>query len=125
MRYIERQQRADGSWYGRWGVCFTNATWFALDALAMVGRTYANRHAARLGPFYKHFHTGHTVVADACNSAPAIGWMCTSPPDTCIVWVSPGTGSVEVRRACEFLVSKQKTDGGWGETFRVPFPPYK
>ena len=43
IQYIRRQQRVDGSWYGKWGVCFTNATWFALDALAMVGHTYATR----------------------------------------------------------------------------------
>jgi cycloartenol synthase len=28
QRFIERQQRADGSWYGSWGVCFTYAAWF-------------------------------------------------------------------------------------------------
>jgi len=27
------------------------------------------------------------------------------------------TNSLHVRKACEFLVSKQKEDGGWGETF--------
>lgn len=26
--FIEKQQRADGSWYGSWGVCFTYAVWF-------------------------------------------------------------------------------------------------
>ena len=27
-KYIEGQQRPDGSWYGSWAVCFTYATWF-------------------------------------------------------------------------------------------------
>ena len=27
-KYILGQQRADGSWYGSWGVCFTYAAWF-------------------------------------------------------------------------------------------------
>ena len=27
-QYILDQQRADGSWYGSWGVCFTYAAWF-------------------------------------------------------------------------------------------------
>ena len=43
IAYILQQQRHDGSWYGKWGVCFTNATWFAIDALALVGRTHDNR----------------------------------------------------------------------------------
>ena len=27
-RFILKQQRPDGSWYGSWGVCFTYAIWF-------------------------------------------------------------------------------------------------
>lgn len=29
------------------------------------------------------------------------------------------SNSKEVRKACEFLIGKQKEDGGWGETFEV------
>lgn len=29
------------------------------------------------------------------------------------------TNSASVKRACEFLRSKQKLDGGWGETYMV------
>ncbi|KAL3521501.1 hypothetical protein ACH5RR_019650 [Cinchona calisaya] len=42
LRYIENNQNADGSWYGRWGVCFTYATWFAVEALVVGGRNYQN-----------------------------------------------------------------------------------
>lgn len=28
------------------------------------------------------------------------------------------------RRACEFLVSKQRADGGWGESYKVRLQPY-
>ncbi|KAK9909494.1 hypothetical protein WJX75_003160 [Coccomyxa subellipsoidea] len=45
QRFIERQQRADGSWYGSWGVCFTYAAWFGCEALAAVGKTVANSEA--------------------------------------------------------------------------------
>lgn len=34
LQFILRQQAADGSWYGGWGVCFTYATWFAVEALS-------------------------------------------------------------------------------------------
>lgn len=27
--------------------------------------------------------------------------------------------SVAVKKACEFLVSKQRADGGWGESYKV------
>lgn len=33
VNFILKQQRADGSWYGSWAVCFTYGTWFAIEAL--------------------------------------------------------------------------------------------
>ncbi len=68
LDYIRKAQRADGSWYGSWGICFTYAGMFALESLASVGETYEN--------------------------------------------------SPRVRRACEFFLSKQMEDGGWGESYR-------
>ncbi|PWZ10298.1 Cycloartenol synthase [Zea mays] len=46
--FIESMQRNDGSWYGSWGVCFTYATWFAVEGLACAGRTFNN------SPVYTH-----------------------------------------------------------------------
>ena len=40
--YIKKCQRSDGSWYGSWGVCFTYATWFAIESLCSTGLTYDN-----------------------------------------------------------------------------------
>ncbi|KAJ7045781.1 terpene synthase [Mycena alexandri] len=42
IKYLHGQQRADGSWYGTWGICFTYATMFALESLGLAGETYAN-----------------------------------------------------------------------------------
>ncbi|PNS16468.1 Lanosterol synthase [Sphaceloma murrayae] len=47
--YIRRAQRDDGSWYGAWGICFTYAGMFAMEALASVGETYANSERVRRG----------------------------------------------------------------------------
>ncbi|EGD81137.1 cycloartenol synthase [Salpingoeca rosetta] len=66
INYLFRMQRADGSFEGMWGICFTYGTWFALDGLG------------------------------------AAGYDCTDP---------------RIMKACDFLASKQKPDGGWGETF--------
>jgi squalene cyclase len=43
IQFVKRTQRLDGRWYGSWGVCFTYATWFALEALACFGENYQNR----------------------------------------------------------------------------------
>uniref|UniRef100_A0A803MET3 Terpene cyclase/mutase family member n=1 Tax=Chenopodium quinoa TaxID=63459 RepID=A0A803MET3_CHEQI len=53
--------------YGFWGICFTYATWFAVEALLTSNKNYHNSQA--------------------------------------------------VQRGCEFLLSKQLPDGGWGESY--------
>ena len=68
LQYICKAQRSDGSWYGSWGICFTYAGMFALEALASAGETYTN--------------------------------------------------SADVRKGCDFLVAKQRDDGGWGESYK-------
>uniref|UniRef100_A0A8D1LY59 Terpene cyclase/mutase family member n=1 Tax=Sus scrofa TaxID=9823 RepID=A0A8D1LY59_PIG len=70
LDFCRRKQRADGSWEGSWGVCFTYGTWFGLEAFACMGHTYRD------------------------------GAACT-----------------EVSQACDFLLSRQMEDGGWGEDF--------
>lgn len=70
LDFCRKKQRADGSWEGSWGVCFTYGTWFGLEAFACMGHIYQNR-----------------------------------------------TACAEVARACNFLLSRQMADGGWGEDF--------
>jgi len=73
--FIRSIQRADGSWYGSWGVCFTYAAWFGVDALVAEAEA-----TGRLEP----------------------GALCRIP---------------EVQRCCTFVLSKQRKDGGWGESY--------
>ncbi len=70
LQFIVNQQKQDGSWYGGWAVCFTYATWFAVEALAH-GKDYIDAELRK-------------------NS---------------------------MNKACNFLISKQMSDGGWGETY--------
>ncbi|KAK3118886.1 hypothetical protein QOZ80_9BG0710010 [Eleusine coracana subsp. coracana] len=66
-KFIENNQKQDGSWFGTWGICFTYGTFFAVKGLVASGRTYEN--------------------------------------------------SSSIRKACNFLLSKQLSTGGWGETY--------
>ena len=47
VQYIRDVQKADGSWYGAWAICFTSAAMFALESLASVGETYTNSERIR------------------------------------------------------------------------------
>lgn len=47
IKYIISYQNDDGSWYGSWGVCYTYAGMFALEALHTQGMTYENSETVR------------------------------------------------------------------------------
>lgn len=50
IAYIEKaQDKVDGSWYGSWGVCYTYAAMFAVEALESVGKVYDNSDVVRRG----------------------------------------------------------------------------
>ncbi|QLG71977.1 hypothetical protein HG535_0C03300 [Zygotorulaspora mrakii] len=66
--YIKKSQQSDGGWYGCWGICFTYAGMFAMEALHSVGENYSN--------------------------------------------------SEYVRKGCDFFVTRQMDDGGWGESMK-------
>nr|WQY91015.1 OSC6 [Euphorbia humifusa] len=42
IKFIEKIQAADGSWYGSWGVCFTYGTWFGVKGLVAAGKNFNN-----------------------------------------------------------------------------------
>lgn len=69
VSWIKTAQFDHGGWYGSWAICFTYATMFALESLAIIGEIY----------------------------------------DT----------SKHSKRGCDFLVSKQRADGGWSESYQV------
>ncbi|KAM6552951.1 hypothetical protein CsatB_013713 [Cannabis sativa] len=48
-KFLEDTQRDDGSWYGKWGSCFTYGAWFGLVGLAAAGKTYNNNETIRKG----------------------------------------------------------------------------
>lgn len=37
-KWLDRDQREDGSWYGRWGICYIYGTWAALTGYAATGK---------------------------------------------------------------------------------------
>ncbi|OMO66334.1 Terpenoid cyclases/protein prenyltransferase alpha-alpha toroid [Corchorus olitorius] len=42
INFLLDSQKPDGSWYGKWGICFIYSTWFVLEALATAGMTFEN-----------------------------------------------------------------------------------
>jgi lanosterol synthase len=47
VRVVKQKQRADGSWYGSWGVCFTYGAWLTTEALVLAGEDPATSGTLR------------------------------------------------------------------------------
>ncbi len=52
-RFLRRTQRADGSWEGSWGVCFTYGTWFAAEGLLAAGASASDPALRRACAFLR------------------------------------------------------------------------
>lgn len=47
LKFIRKSQKPDGSWYGNWGICFTYATMFTCESLALSGENYQNSETVK------------------------------------------------------------------------------
>ncbi len=114
-----------------WGVCFTYGTWFGLEALACMGRRYdlgwvCHQFGRRFGWDRSGVCVGvctcmyYIIIVTTCIDH-ATPWVFRTLCVTLLKCVLSfcRTAGDEVKKACDFLLSKQKSDGGWGEDFSV------
>jgi lanosterol synthase len=119
--YIRKAQRADGSWYGAWGICFTYAGMFALESLALVGETCETSERCRRackflidhqqpdggwGETYKSCETGvwsqHENTQVVQTAWVIIALLYAEYPD-----VEP------IKKAVKLLMERQQPNGEW------------
>ena len=123
IKYIISCQNPDGSWYGSWGVCYTYAGMFAVEALATQGYTYANsevvrkacdylvaRQEATDGGWAENLRSNevfsyvrHTSSQPVQTSWALIALLLAKYPDTTVI-----------KRGVKFLMDKQQPDGSFG-----------
>uniref|UniRef100_A0A060T1G0 Terpene cyclase/mutase family member n=1 Tax=Blastobotrys adeninivorans TaxID=409370 RepID=A0A060T1G0_BLAAD len=140
--YIISFQRPDGSWYGSWGVCFTYAGMFAIEALSTQGYTYENsetvrkacdylvRHQEDDGGWAESFRSCemHTYVRDVNSQPVQTSWSLIA----LLLAEYPHKNVLE--KGIKFLMSKQNDDGSypWNEiegqfnhSCSIEYPNYK
>ena len=66
--FLEREQDADGSWYGRWGVNYIYGTWSALCALNAVGEDYGRPGVRRAVAWLKERQGDDGGWGEGCAS---------------------------------------------------------
>lgn len=121
IAYIEKVQKHDGSWYGSWGVCYTYAAMFAVEALKEVGHSYDNSAAVKRGLDFllrKQEHDGgwsesmkscetHTYVPSGQSLVVQTAWALIA----LLLGEYPDREPID--RAARFLMERQSLHGEW------------
>ncbi|KAK5071511.1 Lanosterol synthase erg7A [Lithohypha guttulata] len=124
LKYIHDAQRADGSWYGSWGICFTYAAMFALESLASQGMTYSNSDASRRGCEFliSHLHSdgsggwgeSYTSCEDKVYRHHGEKSQVVQTAWACIALLAADYPDKEpVKKALQMIMSRQQSNGEW------------
>jgi squalene-hopene/tetraprenyl-beta-curcumene cyclase len=68
VEYLERDQTADGSWFGRWGVNYIYGTWSALCALNAAGFDRTRQSVARAADWLLAIQNADGGWGEDCSS---------------------------------------------------------
>ncbi|XP_014677721.1 PREDICTED: lanosterol synthase-like [Priapulus caudatus] len=120
LGYVRGRQRADGSWEGAWAVCFTYATWFALEALTSAGRCHDDAAVAAGCEFLVSRQRADGGWGEAFESCEQRRYVAAARPQvaqTC--WALLGLMAARwpdaraIERGVGFLVRSQLPSGDW------------
>lgn len=142
VEFIKSQQKDDGSWFGSWGVCFTYAIWFALEALACIGETYENSSMVRKACKFLERHQledgGWGESYKACTEKVYVSLELSQVVNTS--WALLGMMAAKypkkeiLDRGIKLICSRQKSHGEWSQeeiegvfnkTCMISYPNYK
>jgi squalene-hopene/tetraprenyl-beta-curcumene cyclase len=120
LRFLTRAQRADGPWYGRWGVNYIYGTWSVLRGLAAIGADMGADHVQRAVRWLLARQNADGGWGEPCESyaGPDLAGCGASIPSQ-TAWALLGlfaaghTTSATVERGIEYLLATQQADGAW------------
>ncbi len=119
--FIRKMQRADGSWYGSWAVCFTYGTWFAVTALLASG---AKQSAPALGSacgFLVAHQNPDGGWGEHFSSCTEQHWVRSKSTAVQTAWALSSlvrcglANTATAKRGAAFLIKRQQHDGDWPE----------
>ena len=122
IEFLRRTQRADGSWWGRWGVNFIYGTWCALEGLAAIGEDLHAPYVRRAVDWLVTHQNpdggwGETVASYDDESLAGEGESTPSQTAWALLGLlsADGPHSRAVERGIAWLVRQQGPDGSWTE----------
>lgn len=127
IEYLLREQEADGSWYGRWGVNYIYGTWSAVTALNAAGLPPEHDAMRRAVAWLLKHQNEDGGWGEDGMSYPARGGTRPDPREPApssasqtawgmLALMACGeAGHQAVGRAAAWLMARQKGDGDWPE----------
>jgi squalene-hopene/tetraprenyl-beta-curcumene cyclase len=120
VHYLTTHQKADGSWYGHWGVNYIYGTFLALRGLAAAGAgiTPAMEKAVGWLRAVQHEDGGW---GESCAGYDKHRFVSAPSTATQTAWALLGLAAggakstVSARRGVDYLIDTQRPDGTWHE----------
>jgi squalene-hopene/tetraprenyl-beta-curcumene cyclase len=122
IKFIKKEQCADGSWYGRWGVNYLYGTWQVLRGLRLIGEDMTKPYVRRAVEWLQRVQLadgGWGERADTYEFPARKGMGPSTPSQTSwalmgLLAAGEGDGD-SVQRGIFYLLSRQRPDGTWDE----------
>jgi squalene-hopene/tetraprenyl-beta-curcumene cyclase len=121
VEYLKRTQEQDGSWWGRWGVCYIYGTFLALRGLAAAGESDREAYILRAGEWLRSIQNSDGGWGESCAGYDEGTYVPASSTPSQTAWAILGliaggdTTSISVADGIEHLVETQQEDGSWRE----------
>jgi squalene-hopene/tetraprenyl-beta-curcumene cyclase len=126
LAFLQKEQEADGSWYGRWGVNYIYGTWSVMAGLRAIGEDLASPSVRRAVEWLESKQNADGGWGESCHSytdpaTAAIGDSTASQTAWALLaLLSAGvTDSISVVRGINYLLKHQQPDGSWSERFHT------
>lgn len=118
--YLLARQRADGSWEGCWGICFTYGTWFGIEGLRAAGLPAEHDSIRRAVAFLEQHQQPDGGWGETAESnyrrryVQAESGQAVMTSWALLGLIAAGRGqSTSVQRGVDFLVARQRADGSY------------
>eukprot|EP00597_Dinobryon_sp_UTEXLB2267_P004200 CAMPEP_0170065056 /NCGR_PEP_ID=MMETSP0019_2-20121128/5292_1 /TAXON_ID=98059 /ORGANISM="Dinobryon sp., Strain UTEXLB2267" /LENGTH=828 /DNA_ID=CAMNT_0010271841 /DNA_START=1237 /DNA_END=3723 /DNA_ORIENTATION=- len=129
-QFLKTIQRADGSWYGSWGNCFTYGTWFGVEGLVAAGEVLKRSEALQRAVNFllkkqnPNGGWGESYLACVNKDYPAEGAGEFGDEGSGVVqtaWALLALQAAEchdteaIKRGIDYLIHKQLPSGDWAQ----------
>ena len=118
--YLLNHQRADGSWYGRWGVNYVYGTFLAVRGLRASGAREAKGAIQRAAAWLVSVRNPDGGWGESCLSYVEHKFVREASTPSQTAWAllgleAAGSRGTAVNRGLQWLVDRQNAAGGWDE----------